>query len=139
MRLKKRFRREMIRPIIYQVFTRAAVTLTAILAAREFSPDDRPVLPWGCMAASGVYLLLAWIAWLRLDGARIPALDHRLFRFRRRKDPFAEAGMADHIEDAPVSFEELEPEDRDACLLAADLIVAVAFAVAGALTQRPVR
>ena len=48
MRLKKCFRREMIRPIIYQVFTRAAVTLTAILAAREFSPDDRPVLPWGC-------------------------------------------------------------------------------------------
>ena len=135
MRPRLRFNRTMIRPLIYQIFTRTVVALTAILIVREFSgPEDgRRVLPWGCMAAAGVYLLLAWVAWLRLDGARLPALDHRLFRFKRRNDPFASAGMADHIDDMPVSFEELEPEERDACLLAGNLVAAAIFAVAGML------
>ena len=135
MRPRMRFDRTMVRPLIYQTFTRGLVALTAILIVREFSgaQDGRRILPWGCMAAAGVYLLLAWVAWLRLDGALLPALDHRLFRFRRRRDPFASAGMADHIDDRPVSFEELEPEQRDLCLLAANAIVAVAFAVAGML------
>ena len=135
MRLRQRCRREMIRPLIYQAFTRVAVVLTAILLVREFAApaDGRPVLPWGCAAAAGICLLLAWVAWLRLDGARLPALDHRLFRFRRRRDPFQGGGMADYLDDRPVSFEELEPEERDACLLCANLIAAAVFAVLGAL------
>ena len=135
MRLRERYRRYMIRPIVYQAFTRLAITLTLILLAREFSApgDGRPVLPWGCMAAAAAYLLLAWVAWLRLDGARLPSLDHHLFRRKKRKDPFAGGGMADYLDEEPVSFEELDAEERDACLLAANLIVAALFGVAGAM------
>ena len=135
MRMRQHFHRYMIRPLIYQVSTRLAVTLAAILIVREFSGSgsETPVLPWGCLAASGVYLLLAWIAWLRLDGARLPALDHRLFRFKRRRDTFVGGDMADYIDEKPVLFEELEPEERDACLLACNLIACAAFAIAGAL------
>ena len=72
---------DMIRPVVYQTFTRLLVTLTFVLLLREFAATP---LPWGCAAAAGVFALLAWIAWLRLDGAKLPAFDHRLFRRRRR-------------------------------------------------------
>ena len=135
MRLRSLFRRYMIRPVVYQGFTRSVFALALILLAREFSaPEDgRPVLPWGCAAAAGVYLLLAWVAWLRLDGARLPALDHRLFRRKRRKDPFPGGDMADYIDEEPVSFEELESDERDACLLVSNLIAAALFIIAGVL------
>ena len=131
MRPFKSFHRDMIRPVVYQTFTRLLVTLTFVLLLREFAATP---LPWGCAAAAGVFALLAWIAWLRLDGAKLPAFDHRLFRRHRRQDPFLQADMADFLEQPPVSFEELEPEERDACLLASNLLTVAAFVVIGALT-----
>ena len=134
MRFRKHFRRYMLRPTLYQASARLAIAFAVVLLANEFaSSDDRAILPLGCAAAAAVFALLSWVAWLRLDGARLPAFDHRLFRRRKRRDPFVGGDMADYIDEPPISFEELEPEERDACLLVSNMITAAIFAAAAAL------
>ncbi|MBQ8973191.1 MAG: hypothetical protein IJ074_08955 [Clostridia bacterium] len=130
MRFIKLYQRYMLRPIVYQSSTRLAFSLAIALLLREFAATP---LPWSLIALAAVFLLLSWVAWLRLDGARLPALDHRLFRARKRKDPFAGGAMADYLDEKPISFEELTNEERDACLLVSNLIAAIILGTAGAL------
>jgi len=79
-----------------------------------------------------VYILLAWLAWLRLDGARLPRFDHRLFRRTKPRIEFPMGDIADHIDDEPLTFEDLTEEERDACLFASNLSVALLFGLLSA-------
>lgn len=127
---QKHFQRYMIRPVIYQTFTRVIYALTIVLLWNEFANRGSLPLSWGFVVPVIVYLLLAWMAHLRLDGLRAPKFDRNLFLRKKRPDRFSGGDIADYLDHKPVSFEELEPEEKDACLVISNLITAALFFIA---------
>ncbi len=125
-RIRKTWSRDMIRPLIYKIFTRGILALFAVQLAHFF-------LPAGMAAASfsNLSLILGFLfalgtaaAWLRLDGLKIPQV--KLPRMKRKDPPFLNGDMADHIDDDITTFDELDPEEQNTCVLLADLLLAAA-------------
>ena len=74
------------------------------------------------------FVLLAWIAWLRLDGVRLPKL--MMKRVNIRKKPVRSYGdMIDYIDEQPVTFDDLDDAEKDVCCLLSDLACAAVFLV----------
>jgi hypothetical protein len=122
--LKTHVTRDMVRPLIYKVFTRGVLALFAAQLVHFFAPADWPAARHGNLALilGILFLLGVFISWLRLDGMSIPQL--KMPR-RKRKDPFSTGDMADHIDDDIVKFDDLDKEEQDICVLLTDLILAV--------------
>ena len=122
--LKAHFTRDMTRPLIYKVFTRAVLALFAAELIHFFAPAAWPLARLSNLALilGLLFLLGAVIAWLRLDGLRIPQL--KLPRIKRKDPAFLRGDMADHIDDDIVKFDDLDKEGQDVCVLLTDLILA---------------
>ena len=123
--LKTHFHREMIRPLIYKTFTRGVLALFAAQLIHFFTPAGSALASFSnlSLGLGFLFLLFSFLAWLRLDGLNIPQL--RLPRFRRKDPPFLAGSMADHIDDEIVTFDDLDPEEQNLCVLLADLILTV--------------
>ena len=123
--LKAHVTRDMIRPLIYKVFTRGVLALFAAQLVRFFAPAHWAIAQSSNQALilAGLFLLGAVIAWLRLDGMNIPQL--KLPRGKRRDPAFLRGDIADHIDDDIVKFDDLDKEEQDVCVLLTDLILAV--------------
>ena len=132
---RKKLSRRLLRPFLYMAFTRFVLSLAAILLADFFlSPGAGRSLRSAAFLLGGlIYALLAWIAWLRLNGARLPRL--LMLRVNPRKKPARMYGdMIDYVDEhPPVTFEELEDEEKDLCILGADVICFAAFLLASAV------
>ena len=122
--LKTHVTREMIRPLIYKVFTRGVLALFAAQLVRFFAPAHWAIAQSSNQALilAGLFLLGAVIAWLRLDGMHIPQF--KLPRWKRTDPAFLTGDMADHIDDDIVKFDDLDKEEQDVCVLLTDLILA---------------
>ena len=122
--LKSHVTRDMIRPFIYKVFTRAVLALFAAELFHFFAPAEWPLARFSNLAlVLGILFLLgAVIAWLRLDGMRIPQF--RLPRMKRIDPAFLTGDMADHIDDDIVKFDDLDKEEQDVCVLLTDFLLA---------------
>ena len=128
-RIRKEFKRYMIRPLIYKVFTRFMITLCAALLWRHFVPPEKTGLTLsGLMTIiAALYVLFVWLAYLRLNGISIPRMNLRL---KRHKDPVHLYGdMSDYTDEEIYSFEELEQSEQDLCVFLADAALAVLFAL----------
>ena len=123
--LKKRVTRSMIRPLIYKVFTRGILALFAAQLIHFFAPSNWPLTMFSNLSLilGALFLLSAFVAWLRLDGLNIPQV--KLPRMKRKDPPFLTNDIADHIDDDIVAFDDLDKEEQDVCVLLADLILAV--------------
>ena len=126
----RHFQRCMIRPVIYQIFTRVIYALTIVLLWNTFANRGGIPLSWGLIVPAVAYALLCWLAFLRLDGIRVPSFDRKLFLRKKKPDRFEQGQMADYLDYKPVSFEELEPEEKDTCLIISNFITAAAFFIA---------
>ena len=131
-KLRETLRREIIRPFIYATFTRFVLALTIALAGDFFlgpvvGHDLRETL---FLLLSAIFALMAVIAWLRLDGMKLPKL--MMLRIHPHKKPSRMYGdIADYLDEQPVvTFEELEDEEKDVCLLCADVICCVLCLIA---------
>ena len=124
-RIRQRWHKELLRPLIYKVFTRGILMLLAAQLAHHFLPEDWPLAAYPnlALAAALLFALFSALAWLRMDGLKIPHL--KLPRLKHKDPAFLRGDMADHLDDDIVSFEDLDPEDRDFCVFLADLILAV--------------
>lgn len=125
---KKHFQRYMLRPIVYQTFTRVVFGLTGALLWNELVNISqvrlglsRPLLVVGIF-----YAVMAWMAYLRLDGISAPKFDRKLFQ-RKRTPMRAYGDMIDYVDEPVVTYAELEPEEKDTCLLVSNLICTVVF------------
>ena len=123
--LKTHVTREVVRPLIYKVFTRGVLARFAAQLVRFFAPAH-----WAIAQSSNqalilavLFLLGAVIAWLRLDGMYIPQF--KLPRWKRTDPAFLTGDMADHIDDDIVKFDDLDKEEQNVCVLLTDLILAV--------------
>ena len=124
-RIRKLFSREMIRPLIYKIFTRGILALFAAQLIHFFAPARSGFSSFSnlSLGLGLLFLLCTVLAWLRLDGLKIPQL--KLPRLKRKDPPFLAGNMADHINDELVSFEDLDPEEQNACVLLADAALTV--------------
>ena len=131
--LKQHFDREMIRPLIYLIFTRGILALLAAQLTHCFVPKEWPLSMFSNLAlALGVLFLLGVaLARLRMDGMRIPNL--KLPRIKRKDPAFMAGDIADHIDDEIVRLDDLETEEQNVCVLLADLILAVVCLVLAAV------
>ena len=123
--LKTHVTRDMVRPLIYKVFTRGVLALFAAQLIRFFAPAHWAIAQSSNQALilAGLFLLGAVIAWLRLDGMHIPQF--KLPRWKRTDPAFLTGDMADHIDDDIVKFDDLDKEEQGVCVLLTDLILAV--------------
>ena len=123
--LKQHVTRDMIRPLIYKVFTRGVLALFAAELVHFFAPPSWPLARFSNLALvlAGLFLLGAAVAWLRLDGVNIPQF--KLPRIKRKDPAFLTGDMADHIDDDIVKFDDLDKEGQDVCVLLTDLFLAV--------------
>ena len=124
-RLKAHFSRELVRPLIYKFFTRGMMALFAAQLVHFFAPADSGLSSFSSLSLGLglLFVLFTVLAWLRLDGLKIPQL--KLPRMKKKDPPFLAGSMADHIDEEIVSFDDLDPEEQNLCVLLADLALAV--------------
>ena len=132
-RLKGILCREMIRPFIYKVFSRGILALFAAQLIHFFSPAASGFSSFSnlSLGLAFLFVLFSFLAWLRLDGLKIPQL--KLPRLKRKDPPFLAGSMADHIDDRIVTFDDLDPEEQNACVFLADLTLALVCFILAAL------
>ena len=122
------------RAVLYQVFTRYVSCLCfALLWDFLFNKDRLRPVSTAFLLFAAVFAVLAWTAWLRLDGLSVPKLDRRLFR--RRKTPERAYGdLIDYVDEDIVTFDDLDDEEKDQCLVLSNLITAALFLITSLLT-----
>ena len=123
--LKQHVTRDMIRPLVYKVFTRGVLALFTAELIHFFAPANWPLARFANLALvlAGLFFLGAAVAWLRLDGVNIPQF--KLPRIKRKDPAFLTGDMADHIDDDIVKFDDLDAEEQNVCVLLTDLLLAV--------------
>jgi len=121
----------MLRPFIYMTFTRFLLALCLLLLINFFYSKSagRVILPTVMLLGGIAFAILAWIAYLRLDGIKLPKL--MMMRVNPRKKPRRMAGdIIDYVDEQPqVTFEDLDDPEKDLCILGADLFCCVVFVV----------
>ena len=123
----------MIRPLVYKIFTRGMLALFAAQLVHFFSPAGSGLSSFSnlSLGLGLLFVLFAFLAWLRLDGLKIPQL--KLPRVKKKDPPFLAGSMADHINDEIVSFDDLDPEEQNVCVLLADLVLAAVCLILAAV------
>ena len=115
----------MIRPVLYKSVTRCAIALAVVLLWGRFVDSPLSAVRDGCAVAGVVLFLMGWFSYLKLDGVRISRLPGK------EKDKKPKRGsrgdIVDFVDEHVVSFDELEPEEQTACILAADLLSGLLF------------
>ena len=127
----------MLRPMIYMIFTRFVLALFITLLADFFISGSvgHSLKSNIFFLCAFLFLLLSLIAWLRLDGLKLPKL--MMMRVNPRKKPSRMYGdMIDYIDEQPgIAFEDLADDEKDICILAADLFCFIIFLAAGLLIR----
>ncbi|MCI8543166.1 MAG: hypothetical protein HFH95_07625 [Lachnospiraceae bacterium] len=115
----------MIRPVLYKGVTRCAVALAVILLWDRFVESPLSAARDGSAAAAVVLFLMGWISYLKLDGVRISRLPGK--EKDRKSRQGSRGDIVDFVDEHVVSFDELEPEEQTACILAANLLSGLLF------------
>ena len=128
-KIREVWNKNIIRPMIYMTLTRFGIGVCSAYLLDFFFPNsERDLKLWVFTLLVFIFIALAWIAWLRLDGIHLPRVMN--LRWSPRKKPVRTFGdMIDHIDDDIVTFDELENDEKDVCCLIADLVCAFLFLV----------
>lgn len=124
----KIYKKYMLRPIIYLSAYRLMVALIFLLAVFRFVPNG-PSLSMIAAFLTMLFAVFSFLVYLRMDGLRIPRVKY--IRPKNKKDPTRPlSSMIDYADEDPsVTFEDLEPEEKDFCSLVANLVGLVVFLV----------
>lgn len=123
-RFKKYRKRYLVRPIVYRTLVKFLCALCVTLVWDRFVNTSglfSRAHMFACMCV--LFAANAWFAFLRLDGVRLP----RLPRPRSKKRDRARGGVTDYVDDPVVSFDELEPDQRDFCSFVSALVCVLIF------------
>ncbi len=131
-KIRQMIRPYMVRPFIHMAFTRFVLSLAAALLIDFFfsSAAGRSLKEPIFLLFGVLFGLLALVAWLRLDGVKLPKI--MMLRINPRKKPSRMYGdMIDYVDEQPqASFEDLEDGEKDVCILGADVICCGIFLIA---------
>lgn len=126
MKIKRIWQRYMTRPLIYMTATRLMAGLVFLLALDRLVPGSpAPAMTAGFLTV--LFALFSYLVYLRMDGMGIPRVKH--LHPKKSKDPLRSFGsMSDHADDEPgVTFDDLEPEEKDLCSFLASLLCTIVF------------
>ena len=130
-KFRKIYQPYMLRPMIYMTFTRFVLGLFITLLADFFISQaaGRSVRKDAFFVCAVIFAVLAVIAWMRLDGVRLPSL--MMLRVNPSKKPTRMYGdMIDYIDERPgIDFSELDDGEKDLCILAADVFCFAVFLI----------
>ena len=130
-KFRKIYQPYMLRPMIYMTFTRFVLGLFITLLADFFISQaaGRSVRKDAFFVCAVIFAVLAVIAWMRLDGVRLPSL--MMLRVNPSKKPTRMYGdMIDYIDERPgIDFSELDDGEKDFCILTADVFCFVVFLI----------
>ena len=123
----KTYKKYMLRPIIYMTATRLMLALIFLLGlSRLVSRGPAPAMIAAFLAM--LFALFAFLVYLRMDGLKIPRVKY--IRPKKKKAPMRHAfSMSDYTDEEPVSFEELDPEEKDFCSLVCNVVNLIVFLV----------
>lgn len=126
-KLKSVWNRNLIRPWIYMTLTRFGIALCAALLLNFFWKDSlRNIKQYAYTFLTLFFLGIGWVAWLRLDGIRLPKLFMK--RWQPKRKPVRTYGdMVDHIDEEIVLFDALDDQEQDLCCLLSDSVCCVIF------------
>lgn len=128
-KIKEIYEPYMLRPTIYMTFTRFVLALFITLLADFFISQNvgHSVKKDAFFLCAVIFALLSVIAWLRLDGVKLPQL--MMMRVNPSKKPSRMYGdMIDYIEERPgISFDELDDREKDFCILSANIFCSLVF------------
>lgn len=127
-KFKKYAQRHMLRPIIYMASTRFLLALALVLLWDRIigARSAVNVRSFGFVFAAAFFFLLMWIAYLRMDGLHMPKLFMKRVNIKR-KPTRTYGDMIDYVDEEPVSFDDLDDDEKDFCCLISDLICCAAF------------
>ena len=126
--------REMIRPAFYQVFTRYLTCLCfSLLWDFFFNKNGFRSKSTAFVFFVAYFGIMAWLAYLRMDGVSVPKFDRKLFTRKKRPIIQTYADMIDFTDEDIVRYEDLDEEDQDRCLLLSNSITALLFLVTALL------
>ena len=130
---KELVNKDMLRPWIYKVFTRGILALFAAQLAHHFLPESWPLKRFSSLslALGLLFALAAFLAWLRMDGLKIPQM--KLPRMKKKDPPFLQGSMADHIDDEITTFDDLDEDEQNLCVFLADLPLCVVCLILAAV------
>lgn len=123
----KNYKNYMLRPIIYMTATRLMAALIFLLAVARLVPSG-PAPAMIAAFLTVLFALFAFLVYLRMDGLRIPRVKY--IRPKKKKDPMRHTfSMSDYTDEEPVSFEDLEPEEKDFCSLVCNVLNLLVFLI----------
>ena len=123
----KNYKNYMLRPIIYMTATRLMAALIFLLAVARLVPSG-PAPAMIAAFLTVLFALFAFLVYLRMDGLRIPRVKY--IRPKKKKDPMRQTfSMSDYTDEEPVSFEDLEPEEKDFCSLVCNVLNLLVFLI----------
>lgn len=129
-KLREKWRNALLRPAVYAFSVRFLAALAVILVVNYLVGKNTPrFLGLAFLLLALLFVALAWIAYLRMDGVTLPK--PLMTRVNLRKKPKRQYGdMIDYIDEKPgPTFEELEDQEKDLCLLLADAACCVIYLV----------
>ena len=129
-KLREKWRNALLRPATYAFSVRFLAALAVILVVNYLVGKNTPrFLGLAFLLLALLFVALAWIAYLRMDGVTLPK--PLMTRVNLRKKPKRQYGdMIDYIDEKPgPTFEELEDQEKDLCLLLADAACCVIYLV----------
>lgn len=125
------YRRYMLRPIIYKTVTRASVVAVLCLLWQRYVSDGHFTLWQAPALLCGAALCgWAWLCYLKLDGMTVHHLLEDL-KTGGRKKYHPTRSIVDFADEKIISFDELEPDERTFCSMAANLLLGVPLVVVG--------
>lgn len=123
-KIRRIFKRYMIRPMVYQSVTKLSVALVLCLLWDRFLNRGHfySIVESAFFVAGCCFILLAWIQYLRLDGVRI----HHLMEEKQehKKRPHVTKDIVDFVDEKIISFGELADEEQIVCRFLGDLLCA---------------
>ena len=126
-RIIKIFKPYMVRPIIYKCVTRCSIALVFILLWDMFINSSLSPVRDACFMAGLVFFMLAWFAYLKLDGLRVHFLGEDMLKKKPKKKIHWTKSIVDFVDEHVVTFEELTEEEQTAALMACNLLGSLIF------------
>lgn len=125
-----RLQRHLIRPCIYQAATRLGVGLLLSLLWYKFAnPSQLDLNSHAFFFMAVFFAAMAWLRYLRMDGMRIPSIKLKFLKKLVKKPQRNFADMSDYVDEEIVAFDDLDDEEKNVCLLYANIACALIFLV----------
>lgn len=124
---RRRLERYMIQPLVIRTFTRFVIALTFALLWKRFVASIQP-LSVAFTFIAVLFFVLAWLAYLRSDGVRLPQIDKKLFD-RKPKPVIRYGDMIDHIDEEPHPDDNLDDEELEFVTFISNLLTGAIYLI----------